>query len=547
MEVNLSRDAAGAWVAEILLGQHAYPHLPLAARTPLQGSVREPSLFEPQQLYRRVYDCSVEETGDAEVQRGGELWMVPWSGEKIKDFTFRGLVCSLPYCSWGVGRPIVPIHGSVLPPGWRRSKQMLANGKTVEWAATEPLSVPLKFEAVDVNVLGVPKSRSGPARQCFSLQEHGFTWVRRGESCSPEAQRWFGSASAAEALAGVLRDWRSELWEAGLRNLLMARLSEELGAPVVEISPLICDLQKRRGRYDRVYWDFLHGAVAKEHGIVGPELQREYFRDRDLDLATSSCDQRDGRATANPYIPMVLDVGQVPPPRWESIAAYNRRPAREGLAASHLAAAWPAHIDLYAEGPTSHLLRAAEVGEVLPCEGGCRMPDGEPVPAGVPLRREMMQCWVLRDERITCMPLALFHDFRDGRGPAAVVPELGRGDVLLWRSGHVLHGALTAAARGERAVALGVREPLGAVLGPHGELRSVDARGRAAAEGLRPGDALAAVDGGPVAPGGAAAALRLARRGALRAGRPSLRLTFLLPRYNGRRSVEFRFFVYWPA
>lgn len=69
------------------------------------------------------------------------------------------------------------------------------------------------------------------------------------------------------------------------------------------------------------------------------------------------------------------------------------------------------------------------------------------VPRGTVLHREMMQCWVPR-ERITCMPLALFHDFDDGAGPVAVVPELQPHDVLIWRTGHVLHGALTAAVRG---------------------------------------------------------------------------------------------------
>jgi len=176
------------------------------------------------------------------------------------------------------------------------------------------------------------------------------------------------------------------------------------------------------------------------------------------------------------------------------------------------------------------------------------MPDGEAVPRGVPLRREMMQCWVLRDKCVTCMPLALFHDFDDGMGPVAVVPELGRGDVVIWRTGHVLHGALTALARGDLLeVEVGLGEALGARMGAGAMLVAVDAGGRAAAAGLEAGDVLVAVEGEALTGNCAATALATARQKARAAGQKSLRMTFLLSRFNGRRSVEFRFFVYWPA
>lgn len=378
------------------------------------------------------------------------------------------------------------------------------------------------------------------------MQEHGFTWLRQGDNQWLDGHRWFQDEAVGATLSGVVRDWRRELWDAGLRDLLIAVLSDELGAPVVEVSPLMEDLARRQDRYDDVYREFLLGPVAAEHGLSDPALGLEYLLDRDLDLTTSSCDQREGRATANEHIPTLLEFGPAPPPLRENIRDFNRRPVRDGLLASHRAAAWPAHIDLFAEGPTSHLLRAAEVGSVLPCEGGCWMPDGCPVPRGVPLRREMMQCWVLRDPRVTCMPLALFHDSRRGEGPVAVVPELCARDVILWRSGWVLHSALAALAHGSKRLHLPLSEPLGAILGDGGALVRVDARGRAAAEGLRPGDVLASVGKRPVRGGRAAAALRIGRDLARSEGLSALELEFQLPRYNGRRSIEFRFFVYWP-
>lgn len=543
VEVYLRRGPDGAWTAEVTTGQRSGLAGSVPPRMAQAPALDAPDLFQPQRLYRRLYDRSTAERRGEKVLRWGDLHTIPPAGEDISNFTFRDMACSLPYCQWGVGSPTVPIHGSRLPSGWRRSRVAGPQGAAMQWEATEPIGVPLKFETVDVAVMGVRRGREGAGSERFSLAEHGFTWVRRGEAGDLDGHRWFTNEGIGAALAGTLSDWRCELWEAGLRELLVARISEELGAPVVELVPLVEDLARRRGRYDAAYRKFLNSPVARQHGIVGPAAQREYLQDRDLDLTTSSCDQREGRATANEHIPMVLELGPVPPAPVENIQDFNRRPSRAGLRASHRAAAWPAHIDLLAEGPTSHLLRAAEVGSVLPCERDCCMPDGEPVPRGVPLRREMMQCWVLRDERLTCMPLALFHDFRKGEGPVAVVPELRARDVVIWRTGSVLHGALTAVAHGERQIELGRWEPLGAVLGPGGVLRQVDAQGRAAAAGLQPGDVLVAINGAPVARGQAAAGWRSAQR----AGQASLRLTFLLPRYNGRRSVELRFFVYWPA
>merc|ERR1712008_503082 len=153
----------------------------------------------------------------------------------------------------------------------------------------------------------------------------------------------------------------------------------------------------------------------------------------DVDLTPSSCDEREGRATANEHIPMIVELGCfVCPLPVENVSDFNNRPHRASVAASHSAAAWPAHIDLLAEGASSHLLRAAEVGDKMPCDRHCMTPDGEVVPLGIPLHREMMQCWVLRDEHVTCMPLALFHDFENGEGPTAIVPELNSRDVIIW-------------------------------------------------------------------------------------------------------------------
>jgi len=528
--------------------------------------VKAPDLFGPQRLYRRLYDRTSEVRDGKSILRHGYLHTLPPEGEDVNGLLVHNVVCALPYCQWGPGRALVPAvlpteehnkKGGMLPPGWRRSHVQRMDGGVISWEPTEPTGEPVQYEAVDVKVSGIRKEGrdgGGPPRR-FTLQEHGFTWVRQGEAGPLDDHRWFTSAGVGETLAGELRDWRAELWDAGLRELLASRIGEELGATIVEITPLIDDLKKRRALYDAVYRGFLASPLAAEHGIVGLADHRRYILDRDLDLTTSSCDERDGRITANNFIPTVLELGPARPPSIENLKDFNRRPPRPGLVPSHRAAAWPVHIDLVAEGPTSHLMRASEVGDVVPNNNeedtastqNCT--DEEALPCGAPLRREMMQCWVLRDESITCMPLMLFHD--DGDGPEAFVPELDRRDIVIWRTGHALHGALSAVAHGEHTFEIDRWESLGATLDLGGVLRRVDAGGRAEAEGLRPGDVLAGVDGRPVEAGRAAASLlaACARRQAADgvASSAAMRLTFSLPRFNGRRSVEFRFFVYWAA
>merc|ERR1712046_153062 len=104
-----------------------------------------------------------------------------------------------------------------------------------------------------------------------------------------------------------------------------------------------------------------------------------------------------------------------------------------------------------------------EVGDTMVACRDYRLPAGIVVPGGTVLRREMMQCWIPR-EVVTCMPLALFHDFEDCQGPVAVVPELAPRDVLIWRTGHALHGAFTAIVHGTHVVELRAGEALGIVL-----------------------------------------------------------------------------------
>jgi len=555
VEVHIARSRGGAWTGKVIPGPpHASPFVSRASPAVNEKCISRPDIFGPNNLHRRIYDRSGEQRKGDCVGRWGDLCATGWTSESINNFTFPRMVCSLPYCSWGPDRPIVPIYGCDLPPGWRRSEVVLP-GKTVTWEATEPIGVPLKFQAVDVSVMGI---RKGPSSRRFCLEQHGFTWVRQGEAGSLEGHAWFTNREVGKALGGDVHDWRGQLWENGLRDLLTSRLSSELCTPVLEVIPLIDDLKKRRWQYDKVYREFLDSPLAAAEGIKSAGQKQEYFFDRDLDLTTSSCDQREGRITANEHIPMLLELGPLAAPvPIENISDFNRR-LRTNVGASHTAAAWPAHIDLLAEGATSHLLRAAEVGSVVPCDSHCVMPDGVVVPLGVPLRREMMQCWVLRDERATCMPLALFHDFLDGQGPAAIVPELNARDVIIWRTSSVLHGALSALVHGECIVELGIWEALGAIIFPCGLLGRVDTCGKAAAAQLESGDRLIAVDdelvcnsagddASGVGRGTATSVFLAARRRAYSESRGTIRLTFQLPRYNGRRSIEFRFFVYWPA
>ena len=265
---------------------------------------------------------------------------------------------SLPYRRWGVGRPIEALYGMPLLAGWQRSSVNLGE-RTLTWTATEPIGIPLKFETVDVTIMGV---RRGDASRRFTLADPGFTWVRQGEAGNLERHEWFTAEGPRAALDGEIRDWKRELWDAGLSDLLAKVIGAQLGSPVVELLPLIDDLRRHKAKYDAAYQHF-----CKEHGSKHGIIEEEFIQDRNLDLYTSSCDQRSGRASANEHIPAILELGSaVRPPLVESCSDFNRRPARQGLNASHTAAAWPCHIDLVAEGETSHLMRAAAVGDKMP-------------------------------------------------------------------------------------------------------------------------------------------------------------------------------------
>lgn len=497
-----------------------------------------PDLFAEHRVYRRYYDRAAEKYVGGQCQRRGDLRTVPAQGETMKGFRLKNVPMSLPYRRWGIGNPIEPLHGMPLLPGWRRSSVNLGE-RALSWPATEPIGIPLKFESVDVTIVGV---RRGDSSYHFTLADPGFTWVRQGEAGNLEGHRWFATDGPGAALDGEIRDWKRELWDAGLSELLVEVIGAQLGSPVVELLPLIDDLQMHRAKYDAVYQRF-----CKEHGEKHGLNEEVYKQDRNLDLYTSSCDQRSGRPSANEHIPTVLELDPaVSPPLVEACSDFNRRPARQGLNASHTAAAWPAHIDLVAEGAVSHLMRAAEVGDKMVATKNYSLPGDIVVPKGTVLHREMMQCWVPR-ELITCMPLALFHDFGDGAGPLAVVPELRPHDVLIWRTGHVLHGALTAYVRGKVVVTCNPWEALGIVV-INGGVSCVNPGGLAHQEGVEVGDVLAAMNGKKAAGMHVCKGLA-ALRAALheQAETQELQLIFELSRFNGRRSIEFRFFVYWPA
>merc|ERR1711963_817179 len=115
------------------------------------------------------------------------------------------------------------------------------------------------------DIMGVRKGASKP--QVFSLNEHGFTWIRHGEAGRLDNHRWFQHEGLGAALSGTVCDWRMQLWEAGLKDLLTQKISEELGAPVIELLPLVDDLARNRDRYDEAYRRFLLSPAAAAHGL----------------------------------------------------------------------------------------------------------------------------------------------------------------------------------------------------------------------------------------------------------------------------------------
>ena len=92
----------------------------------------------------------------------------------------------------------------------------------MSWPATEPIGVPLKYETVDVDIIGV---RKGDRKRRFTLDEHAFTWVRHGEAGLLDEHAWFTEEAIGDSLAGELQDWRKELWNAGLGRLFMMSVS----------------------------------------------------------------------------------------------------------------------------------------------------------------------------------------------------------------------------------------------------------------------------------------------------------------------------------
>lgn len=81
-----------------------------------------------------------------------------------------------------------------------------------------------------------------------------------------------------------------------------------------------------------------------------------------------------------------------------------------------------------------------------------------------------------------------------------------------------------------------------------GKVSSVSPGGLAHQQGLEVGDLLVAVNGKQAAGANASQGLRILHA-AVKGGAAmqTLELNFELSRFNGRRSVEFRFFVYWPV